>query len=951
MLFLRALGSITAEVDGCVVDLGGPVPRRFLAALSMAVGTPVSDAVLAELVWGDDQPRQPSGTLRVLASRLRSVFGSTARELLQRSGSGYLLAVPPEQTDHGRFTRLTTDGVRLLTAGDHVSAARSLSEALALWRGEPWPELDQDLAPVAERTRLVELHEVAVEELAAARLACGDTPTAVADLSEAVTAAPFRERRWGLLALGLYRSGRQVQALAELRRVRELLVEELGVEPGPALRLLERRMLDHDPGLLVEPPRDHPVTPPGQHPPRVPLSTFLGRDHDMKLLSELLADERMVCVVGPAGVGKTRLVIEHCATGGAPVDRWFVRLGDVNDGDNVVTAIATALSLVHYGGDPLPLVCRALTMQPGLLVLDNCEHVIEPVARLVVRLLAACRELRVLATSRQPLGVDGEHVLTLEPLPVGNGGGGDGAAVRLLFDRVRAGRPGWHPSADDRAAAHDICAMLDGLPLAIELAAARERAFGLTGIATHIRDRRDVLGSTPRGSLSRHPDLHAALGWSIDNLGATDRALLLRLWPFEGGFTWQAAAATEPDQLGAGVLATLASLVDRSVVTIDRTAAGTRYRLLETIRGYCREADTDPQASLAAHARWARTFAAEKAVLLTGHHAGDAYRALADELPNLRTGIAYDLAHQPREALRTVAALQFAWSVLGIVAVGRALIRDALDAATGATVTEQAFGLLGLSIVSFHAGDADEALKCADAALALLGGPAEERELWLYALMYRALALTALGDPPAARTAVDELVVEVDRLPTPDWIRGCAQFGQGTVSLLEGRRDEALRWLRASRELSADCGHLWCQGMADVVLAWATLADPDNADSATEALVAIDRALAVFARQSNIAEALSAVYAAAYALVVRGAPDQAIRLRAAALHHSARIGADPRRYTQFAHPAVVARMDQLLATDLRPDEQQAGREMSWTAVIDLVDTVTPTDQRELGAQT
>ncbi|WP_433603083.1 ATP-binding protein [Nocardia sp. CA-135953] len=953
MLFLRVLGSITVEVDGCVVDLGGPVPRRFLAALSMAGATPVSDGVLAELVWGEDQPRQASGTLRVIASRLRSALGP-ARELLQRSGTGYLLVVPPEQTDHGRFTGLTTDGVRLLTAGAPVAAVRLLSEALALWRGEPWPELDQDLSPVVERTRLVELHEVAVEELAAARLSCGDHTTAVADLSEAVTAAPFRERRWELLALGLYRSGRQVQALAELRRVRELLVEELGVEPGPALRLLERRMLDHDPGLLAESPRVQSVSPPGQRPPlRRPLSRFLGRDHDIGLLSELLANERMVCVVGPAGVGKTRLAVEYCAAVGAPVDWWFVRLGDVNDGDAAVTAIATALSLVQYSGDPLTLVCRALMMQPGLLVLDNCEHLVEPVAHLVMRLLAACPELRVLATSRQPLGVDGEHVLILEPLPVVNGesDGDDGAAVRLLFDRVRAGRPGWHPSAAERAAAHDICAMLDGLPLAIELAAARERAFGLAGIAAHIRDRRDVLGSTPRGSLSRHTDLQAALGWSIDNLGVTGRALLLRLWPFEGGFTWQAAAATQPDDLGAGVLAPLASLVERSVVTIDRTATGTRYRLLETIRGYCRDVDTDPQATQAAHARWVRTFVAEKSVLLTGHHAGEAYRALAAELPNLRAGIAYDLAHHPAAALRTVAALQFAWSVLGSIALGRALLRAALDAATDATPAEQAFGLLGLSIVLFHAGDADEALECADDAMTLLGGPADERELWLHALMYRALALTALGDPPTARIAVDELVAEVDRLPTPDWIRGCAQFGQGTVSLLEGRRSEALRWLRSARELSADCGHLWCEGMADVVLAWAILADPDDTDGASEALTAIDRALAVFARQSNISDALGAVYAATYALLVRGAPDQAIRLRAAALHHSARVGADPRRYTQFAHPAVVARMDRLLATELRSPEPQTGREMSWTAIIELVGAVTRTDRPELGAGT
>ncbi|MFC6012906.1 BTAD domain-containing putative transcriptional regulator [Nocardia lasii] len=922
MLFLRALGSITVEVDGDLVDLGGPVPRRFLAALSMAGATVLSDDALAERVWGERQPRGARATLRVLASRLRTALGPDGRELLQRRDSGFVLAVAPEQTDYGRFKALVAEGVD--PASGPAESLRSLNAALALWRGEPWPELDSEAAP--ERTGLTELREVAVEELAAARLATGDPTTAVAELSEAVTAAPFRERRWELLALGLYRTGRQVQALAELRRVRELLVEELGVDPGPGLRALERRMLDHDPDLLLETPGAQQVS---SRPPPRPLSTFLGREHDSALLSDLLTTDRLVTVVGPAGVGKTRLVIEHPAA-----ERWFVRLGDVADGDTATTAIANALGLVQYSGDPLPLICRALSTRPGLLILDNCEHLIDPVAHLAVTLLAACPDLRILATSRQPLRVDGEQVFTLDPLPVDP----DGPAVRLLFDRVRATNPRWQPTPADHGAAQELCVLLDGLPLAIELAAARERAFGLAGITAHLRDRRDVLGTTPRGSLSRHADLHAALGWSIDTLAAPDRALLLRLWPFEGGFTWQAAAAVQ--HRDAGVLASLAALVDRSVLTLDRTS-GTRYRLLETVRAYCRAADPDPDATLAAHAHWVRAFAAEQAALLTGHHAGRAYRVLAADLPNLRAGIAHDLEHHPVEALRTVAALQFAWGVLGLVAFGRTLTRTALAAATEATPAERAHGLLGLSIVSFHAGDATEAMTCAESAMTLLGGPETERELWLHALMYRGLALTALGDPATARTAVDELLAEVDRLPTPDWIRGCAQFGQGTVLLLEGHRRDAQDWLRAARRLSADCGHLWCEGMAEVALAWAILADPHDTDGATEALTALDRALAVFARQSNIADALGAVYAATYALVVRGAPEQALRLRAAALHHSARIGADPRRYTQFAHPAVRARVDHLPAPSEPPTE------MSWPAVVELVATVA--GRRELEA--
>ncbi|MEU1426369.1 BTAD domain-containing putative transcriptional regulator [Nocardia sp. NPDC005746] len=939
MLFLRVLGPIEVEVDGRLVDIGGPVPRRFLAALSTTLGSAVSDEALGELIWGADRPQQVGGTLRVVASRLRSAFGPAARDLLQRGVSGYRLEVPPEWSDSGRFAASVTEGIRALAAGEAARAERLLADGLALWRGEPWPELDHAPALPAERTRLAELRDVAVEELQAARLACGQTAAAVAALSEAVAQAPFRERRWELLALGLYRGGRQAQALAELRRVRELLVEELGVEPGPALRLLEQRMLEHDPGLLTtarpRPPADGAVRAVPQPVSRL-LTSFVGRDRELRLLTELLTEQRMVGLVGPAGVGKTRLAVEYCATQEDTVDRWVVRLGEVRRGDAVAMAVASALGLIHHSGDPAAVVRRALAVRPGLLVLDNCEHLIEPVAELSVLLLAGCPGLRILATSRQPLGIDGEHVLAVEPLPVTGPDGTDGSAVRLLIDRVRAGRSNWQPAEDDRAFARDICATLDGLPLAIELAAARERAFGLRDIASHIRDRLDVLGPTPRGSLSPHAGLDAAIGWSVEHLTDADRAMLLRLWPFEGGFTWQAAEAVRPAAAGTAVLATLAALLDRSVISADTTTAPTSYRMLETIRRYCRDIDPDPQASRTAHAAWVHDFVTAQTALLTGHGAGPAYRALAGELPNIRTGIDHDLDHDPVRALRTAAALQFAWTTLGVLADGRRLLRTALDRAAPADSTDRARGLAALSIVSFHAGDPAEALAHADTALDLLTAPESERDPVLHALMFRALALTALGDAKSTREAVDRLIVEVDRLPTPDWIRGCAQFGHGITLLLEGDGIEALRWLRSARELSADCGHLWCQGMADVVVAWSVLSPGDDRNAAAEALTALDRALGVFAEQSNISDALGAIYAAAHALMLTSEPRTALQLRAAALHHSERVGADPRRYAQFAHPALIERMNRLLPDADAAAAEQAGKRMSWTDMVDLV---------------
>jgi len=507
-LFCRVLGPLEIEIDGALVDLGGPTPRRLAAAMLSGQGASVSDSVLAELAWGASPPEDVFGNLRVLVSRLRAVLGPTERGLLQRVGSGYRLAVAVESTDHGRFARLVADGARLLGNGAAAEAAQAFGSALLLWRGQPWVELGDALLAEGVRVRLLEQREVAVEELQAARLELGEIAAAVAALSEAVIEKPYRERRWELLALGLYRAGRQGHALAELRRVRQLLVEELGIEPGPALREIERRMLSHDPTLLSADPVGAPLAEPAPAPRRPaevrPWSSLVGRAAQLRRLDELLSTQRLVTMVGPAGVGKTRLSLEHAATReAAEGEVWVARLAEFHAARDVAAAVAPAVGVVHVGGDLVTLIRHALLDRPGLLVLDNCEHLLEPVAALARRLLADCPDLRILATSRAPLGVPGEHPLALEPLPVLDERGGDGAAVELLFDRVRANRAGWRPSEAERRAGREICTMLDGLPLAIELAAARERAFGLASIATHLAERVEVLAATP-GARSTH---------------------------------------------------------------------------------------------------------------------------------------------------------------------------------------------------------------------------------------------------------------------------------------------------------------------------------------------------------------------------------------------------------------------------------------------------------------
>ncbi|MEU0093542.1 BTAD domain-containing putative transcriptional regulator [Kribbella sp. NPDC006257] len=304
MLSCRVLGPIEVEFDGEPVEISGAVPRRLLAGLTTST-RPVPNSELAELVWPGEPPSDPAGALRVVVSRLRTALGPAARDHLVRTGQGYQLVVPVENLDHRRFVTLVTEAAAAFSAGEPAVAVRRYQSGLALWRGHPWPELDGSPAIAGFQARLEELHAVAVEESAAAQLATGDSASVVPVLREAVAAGPYRERRRELLALALYRSGRQTDALAELRAVRDLLDTELGVEPGPVLRDLERRMLLHDPTLM---PDREPVAAPPRSAPAQP--GFVGRSADLEALTDLLPTGGFALITGEPGIGKSSLLAE-----------------------------------------------------------------------------------------------------------------------------------------------------------------------------------------------------------------------------------------------------------------------------------------------------------------------------------------------------------------------------------------------------------------------------------------------------------------------------------------------------------------------------------------------------------------------------------------------------------------------------------------------------------------
>jgi predicted ATPase/DNA-binding SARP family transcriptional activator len=944
VLVCKVLGATEVEADGVRLELGGPFPRRLLTALIAAQGQLVPDERLAEAVWGADAPVPAAAVLRVHVSRLRRALGNGRRELLERQSLGYRLRLSPDATDAERFARSVEQGRKLLADGDAASALRVLTEALTLWRGEPYADLPASPVVEAARGRLEELREVAVDERLAARLATGEAALAVSELGAAVQASPYRERRWALLILGLYRTGRQADALATLRRVRALLAEELGIDPGAELQELERRVLGQDPYLMLP-----EMAEPQRQEPGRPLSSFLGRDGELRSVAEALAQRRLVTVVGPAGVGKTRLIVEYgtdyraqWSGGDGP---WLARLADVAQPEVLAQAVADAIGLAEVTGDPRATLIRALAARPGLLMLDNCEHLVDVVAELAIELLGGCPGLRILATSREPLGVDGEAIVPLHPLPLEAEDGSDGPAVTLLLDRVRAVRAGWTPTAEESAKARQICAALDGLPLALELAAARARVLGLAEIAERLDDRFSVLGAVPRGSLTAHATLHAAIEWSVEQLPDPERALLFRLWPFEGGFSLEAAEAVRPSD--ASMIESMSTLVARSVVIADTTMEPTRYRLLETLRAYCREHDPDPTTTQEAHARWARELVARYLGELNVPRDAHVPRMLRRELPNLRAGIRHDLAAHPEAALRTVGPLDRFWINGGHLDEGRQLLDAALRAAPGASSLHRGRASLALASLSALTGDFAAAGHHYAEAIALATASNDHDHRLLHG---RVLFQSALGAIiyQAADPAMDaaERAIDVGEEVGDDWMIASGQTMLGAALVLQGRPEDGQAMLTKAAELAERGGIIWTAGCAQLFLGWAILrkesASRDPEGHALEALVALCRALTWFQQLEDDTFSLTALNTGATAMAVAGQSVEAARLRAAVHHHSARLGM-PEDYLR----RLGAMMSELPPVQALSPADQAraeadGAQLTWSAMLDLLPASTRT---------
>ena len=665
----------------------GVKQRTVLALLALHRGEPVSADRLIDALWGGGQVANPVNALQAQIGQLRRTLGATA---ILTSDAGYALNIGPDEVDAARFEHLVARGRRLLEDREMALASATLSEALRLRRGEPLTEFAYAGFADAERAHLAELTLVAIETRAEADLVLGRHGELVGELWALCREHPLRERLWELLMLALYQSGRQAEALRAYTEARDRLVDELGIDPGPALRELEARILAQDPSLAAAGPAGLEAVPAPMATGnlREQLSSFVGRTAELQELSEAVRSSRLVTLIGPGGVGKTRLAVAAAAAL-RPEHRdgaWLVEFASVTEPDGVAPAVAGALGAAAAGlvGPPssastVELIVRFLAGRSLLVVFDNCEHVIDQVAALAETLAGAVPGLRLIATSREPLGVPGEVLVSVGPLALP-------AAVELFVDRARAVRPGFTADGHTRPVIDDICRRLDGLPLAVELAAARLRSLTLATLAERLDDRFRLLTVGARTALPRQQTLRAVVDWSYDLLFEDERRLFARLSVFVGGCGLDAAEAVcADDQVPAGeVLDVLSRLVDKSLVAAPNTGRDARFIQLQTLWEYGRDRlgeSGEVDAVCARHGAYYRQMAEDAHEGLRGATGPMWLERLTSELGNLRAALDWFIARGDADAALSLASgMAWLWFINSDFVEGARWLGDALGA-------------------------------------------------------------------------------------------------------------------------------------------------------------------------------------------------------------------------------------------------------------------------------
>jgi predicted ATPase/DNA-binding SARP family transcriptional activator len=814
------LGPLTMSRAGEPAALGGQKPRALLAALLLEANRVVSRDRLIDALWGDDPPDTARNTIQVYVSQLRKLLPEGA---LETAPPGYRLLIDPDSVDLFEFVRLADEGRSALAAGDAAGAAETLRAALALWRGMPLADLAWEPFAQAEIVRLEELRVAAFEDRIDADLALGRHGQVVPELELLVAEHPLRERLRAQLMLALYRSGRQSDALAVYQRARKTLVDELGIEPGEALRKLERAILAHDPSLSL--------TQPGAISPRrvpTPPHPLLGRERELAALSELVRREgtRLVTLTGIGGIGKTRLALEltrrlapEFADGTA-----VALLATLQDPALVARTVLEALELPESGREPEEELARALRDTKLLLLVDNFEQVLAA-APTVARLLEACPGLKVIATSRAPLHVAAEHEFPVPPLA-------EDEAAELFVTRAQAANPGFVLSDQNAAAVAELCARLDGLPLAIELAAARSKLLPPSVLLARLGNRLELLTGGRRDAPRHQQTLRMTLDWSYDLLDSDAQRLFAQLGVFAGGCTLESAETVCDIQ--SSVLEGLAALVDESL--LGRGAADEpRFAMLQIVRDYALErlaVSGEGDKTRRRHLEHYVAFAEQAEPGLAGSEQAWWLARIEDEHDNLRAALAYALeTGDASSALRLVVGVRRFWQIHGYLAEGRQSLESALAATQGTPSEPRANGFNMLGILAGEQGDFDAARVEFTAAAEEARAVGATRALSSALVNLGNLAFFG-GDVDAARDLYRE---SIEHFASLGDLRGqaLAKENIGLLSLTADDAVEAVSWLTAARDLAREVGDELEVGGATRSLAAAMIELGDTAEATT----------------------------------------------------------------------------------------------------------------------
>jgi predicted ATPase/DNA-binding SARP family transcriptional activator len=759
---IRLLGPFQVLVGGRPAEVTGPKRHALLALLALRGGRMVPMEVAVDSLWGAELPAAPRNAVQHHVSRLRAALGA---ESITVGADGYALV--GASVDALRFEELLARARSATRAGDAGQADELVAGALALWRG--WPPLQglPDSPWVgAEAARLETLRTDALEEQFDAALALGQHTEVAERIRRLLDEHPLRERLWGQLMVALYRSGRQAEALEAFGQARRALAEQVGVEPGPWLQRLQAAILAHDPALASVPAA---LAPRSGLP--APLTSLVGRQQALAEVAELVPRHRLVTLIGPPGVGKSRLAmaaaraVEHDFGGGV----WLVELARAARPPDVARVVARTLDARDPAPsrDPLARVVQRLRHAEVLLVLDGCEPVLAEAARVAAGVLAECPGVRVLATSREVLHLEGEVRFVVAPLPVPAAGANAlelaaSESVQLFLERARASRPGLPVTEHNIALAAEICRRLDGLPLGIELAAARASVLGLREILSALESRRPLFVDARDRRAIPQRYLRTVVAWSYDLLHADEKTLLHQLAVFRGGAPLSAAVATAVKGKIDDATATqlMGALVDKSILTASFPDGEPRYDLLDTVRDYAVE-QLAKAGSLSptqlAHAEYFATVADAARVELRGPDWLDWTRRLELEHDNLWAALAYARdAHDAAIAVRLGAGLGWYFSLAGRISEGRSFLEAALASMSSDVPLSKRIELLAfLCHLATEELDLDAAIDLGQRALAVAATGTARSESAI-ARVVLSLALALSGDHERAAALAEE---------------------------------------------------------------------------------------------------------------------------------------------------------------------------------------------------